>query len=346
MIPHNQLPESLGMTILAGDIGGTNSRLAIYVLGADGLGQVAQKTYPSATYGGVAEIVSEFLSTRGTRCDVVCLGLPGPVNSERAVHLTNLPWRVEREELRKVAKTDEVEFINDVEASAVAVHEHPADDFLCLREGQPDPLGNRAVISLGTGVGVAGLTPSGRAFATEAGHATFAPRDAIDLALVHELGHEYGHVSWERVASGPALPRIYSLLAPAHAPRLEAPEIVERADSDLVCGQTLAIFSRFVGAAAGNIALTMMATAGVYLCGGVAPKVIDAVGSDPILEALVDKGRMRVVLERVPVYLVRDDNLALEGAAHTALRRGRCTRNLSEEETLLGHTAPSGESGN
>jgi glucokinase len=309
------------MTILAGDIGGTNSRLAIYERRAGELARVAQKTYPSAEYSCVADIISEFLATAGTQCDVVCLGLPGPVRSETVVHLTNLPWTVDRERLRQTAATDRIELINDVQASAAGVFERPASDFMCIHEGLSDPLGNRAVISLGTGLGVAGLTPSGRSFATEAGHASFSPRTELDVDLLRELSREYGHVSWERVASGPALARIYWSLAPEGAPRLDVPEIVDRATSDPLCRETLVTFCRYVGAVAGNIALTMMATGGIFFCGGVAPKVIDVAGAGPILDALNDKGRMRPVLEKIPIYLVRDDNLALTGAAYTAMRR-------------------------
>ena len=321
MAPRNQRSETNGMTILAGDIGATNSRLAMYERRTGGLTTVAHHTYPSAEYGCVADIISEFLKTAGSQCDVVCLGLPGPMGSESVVHLTNLPWVVDREQLRQTAATDRVELINDVQASAAGVFEHPATDFTCLREGLADPHGNRAVISLGTGLGVAGLTPTGRAFATEGGHASFSPRTEFDLELFRELGREFGHVSWERVASGPALVRIYRALAPEGAPRIDVREIVERAASDPLCRETVVTFCGYVGAATGNIALTMMASGGIFFCGGVAPKVIDAVGAGPILEALVDKGRMRSVLEKIPVYLVRDDDLALMGAAFTAMRR-------------------------
>lgn len=321
MTTHSQLTESRGSRVLAGDIGGTNSRLAIYENGAQGLVQLVHKIYPSGDYSGVEEIIGAFLAAGGSRCDAACLGLPGPVHSEDRVRLTNLPWLVDRERIRQIVRTDAVELINDVQASAVGVHEGPVGEFECLHRGQADPLGNRAVVSLGTGLGVAGLTPSGRAFATEAGHASFSPREDFDFDLLRDLRREYDHVSWERVAAGPALHRIYSFLAAADAPSLDPPAIVKSADSNRVCRRTVVTFSRYVGAVAGNIALTMMATGGVFFCGGVAPKIVDAVGAGAILEALVDKGRMRPLLERVPIYLVRDDHLALSGAAHTALRR-------------------------
>jgi glucokinase len=309
------------MTILAGDIGGTNSRLAIFERHAGGIEKIGQQTYPSRDYSSAAEITAEFVETRSIHCDVVCLGVPGPVRDERVVQLTNLPWQVDREDLRQTLHAEWLELINDVEASAIGVHESSVDEFVCLREGRPDRHGNRAVISLGTGLGVAGLTPSGRAFATEAGHATFSPRKDFDFELLRQLNREFDHVSWERVASGPALSRIHSVLAPEGEDRLDAPAIVAGAGSDPLCKRTLEIFGSYVGAVAGNIALTMMATGGIFFCGGVAPKVIDVVGAETILAALDDKGRMRRLLEQVPVYLVRDDDIALIGAAHTALRR-------------------------
>lgn len=308
------------MNILAGDIGGTNSRLAIYDVGPRGLHLETQQTFPSAEFRGLAEIVSRFVEQCRATCEVVCLGLPGPVTTDRVIQLTNLPWEVDHERIREASGTSKVALINDVEASAIGVQALRTEDVDRLHEGQPDPSGNRAVISVGTGLGVAGLMASGRAFATEAGHASFSPRDDFDIELLGALEREFGYVSWERLASGPALPRIYAHLAEEDAPALAAPEIVERYQADSVCRKTVDTFCRYLGAVAGNIALTLMATGGVYFCGGVAPRVLDETGASPVLESFFDKGRMRKVLERMPVYLVRDGNLALKGAAHTALR--------------------------
>ena len=308
------------MNILAGDIGGTNSRLAIYDVGPRGMQLDIQQTFPSAEFGSLTEIVSHFLEQCRATCEVVCLGLPGPVTTDRVIQLTNLPWEVDHERIRKASGASKVALINDVEASAVGVQELRTEDVDRLHEGQPDPSGNRAVISVGTGLGVAGLMAGGRAFATEAGHATFSPRDDSDFKLLGALEREFGHVSWERVASGPALPRIHAHLAAEGVPALDAPEIVRRYAEDGTCKRAVDTFCRYLGAVAGDIALTLMATGGVYFCGGVAPRVLDETGADPVLESFFDKGRMRRVLERVPVYLVRDGNLALKGAAHTALR--------------------------
>ena len=175
------------------------------------------------------------------------------------------------------------------------------------------------VISVGTGLGVSALTPTGHTLATEAGHATFSPRRDPDFDLQTALQLEYGHVSWERVASGSALPRIHALLATEPSLRLEGPEIVRRGPTDPACRQALETFRRYIGAAAGNIALTLMASGGLYLCGGVATKVLDEESADQFLDAFRDKGRMRPLLESVPVFVVNENNLALRGAAQTAI---------------------------
>jgi glucokinase len=313
------------MNVLAGDIGGTKSRLAIYNIGPLGLSLSTKQTYPSAAFGCVTEMISSFLEWSHTSCEIACLGLPGPVSQKRMIRLTNLPWTVDHDQIRRAAGTERIALINDVEASAAGVCELAAEEVECLHEGEPDPTGNRAVISVGTGLGVAGLTASGRAFATEAGHASFSPRADFDVDVLRTLRGEFGHVSWERLASGPALPRIYSHLRAKSSVELDAPEIVSRCATDTVCRQAVEIFCRYLGAAAGNIALTLMATGGVYFCGGVAPRVIDEIGYAAILDSFFDKGRMRNVLERIPVSLVRDDYLALKGAAHTALRLFDCS---------------------
>ena len=305
--------------ILAGDIGGTNSRLAIYSHQASRLELLHQKTYPSCEHGCLADVLATFLEDDCEDFDAVCLGLPAPICSGRVFPLTNLPWLIDREELLQAVGTDRVALINDVEASAVGIQELSDDKLVCLQAGQADPEGNRVVISVGTGLGVSALTPAGRTFATEAGHATFSPRHGIDFQLHDKLQVEFGHVSWERVASGPALPIIHSLLAPEQAPRLEACDIVGRSGSDPVCRQAVEIFRGYIGAAAGNIALNLMASGGLYLTGGVAPRVIGMESAGSFIRAFTDKGRMRAFLEKIPVYLVHEENLALRGAAQTAI---------------------------
>lgn len=308
------------MNVLAGDIGGTNSRLAIYDIGPDGLRLRTNRTYPSADFGCAEEVVDQFLRSCNSSCEVVCLGLPGPVSRETEVRLTNLPWKVNRERIRLMTGAEQVAFINDVEASALGLEGLLAGDADCLHEGRANPVGNRAVISVGTGLGVGGLTADGSAFATEAGHASFAPRVDVDFGLLRALANEFGHVSWERLVSGPGLARIHAHVTDSNASDHDPREIVARSATDPGCRRSVAVFSRLLGSAVGSIALTLMATGGVYLCGGVTAPIVDRTGFEKIFESFVDKGRMRCVLERIPIYLVRDGDLALQGAARNALR--------------------------
>lgn len=305
--------------ILAGDIGGTNSRLAIYSHQADGLELLHQQTYPSSEHDGLTDVLTLFLEGQHEDVDAVCLGLPAPIHSGIVYPLPNLPWRIDRDQVLLAVGTDRVVLINDVEASAVGIQGLSKDSRVCLQQGQADPTGNRVVLSVGTGLGVSTLAPSGRTFATEAGHSSFSPRCKLDLDLLARLELEFGHVSWERVASGPGLSHIHALLAEQPSPSLEAPEIVSRAESDPVCRQAVEMLRRYIGYAAGNVALTLMASGSLYLAGGVASSILDTEHAAPFLNAFCDKGRMRNFLEKIPIYLVHEDNLALRGAAQTAI---------------------------
>jgi glucokinase len=312
-------PEYRPARVLAGDIGGTNSRLAIYRQEAGGLELLHQQTYTSLEHGGLSDVLSAFLESQYEAVDAVCLGLPAPIHSGLVYPLTNLPWQVDREKVLQAVGTDRVALINDVEASAVGIKGLSEENLVCLQAGQPDPAGNRVVVSVGTGLGVSSLAATGRTFATEAGHASFSPCCKLDFELQESLQAEFGHVSWERVASGPGLERIHTLLAPQGSRSLPAAEITNRAGSDPVCWQAVETLRRYIGSAAGNFALTLMASGGLYLAGGVAPKILDADNSDLFLIAFRDKGRMSTVLEKMPVYLVHEDNLALRGAAQRAM---------------------------
>ena len=305
--------------ILAADIGGTHSRLAIYRHEASRFELVRMETYSSPDHSGLAEVLTSFLEKEGSDVDAACLGLPAPISSGIVFPMPNLSWDVDRDQVLRAVGTDQVALINDVQASAAGIQGLSEEDLVCLQPGLPDPTGNRVVISVGTGFGVSALTPSGKTLATEAGHATFAPRYDIDFNLQKKLELEYGHVSWERVASGSALPVVYSLLVPEGSPKLDASEIVRRSESDPVCKLALETIRRYIGTAAGNIALTLMASGGLYLAGGAAMKMLDKGNAGPFISAFHDKGRMRALLERMPVFLVREKNLALRGAAQTAI---------------------------
>lgn len=305
--------------ILAGDIGGTHSRLAIFSHQASRLELLHQRTYPSSEHGGLTDVLESFLGSQTEDVDAACLGLPAPIQPLAVFPLTNLPWQVDRERVFQAVGTDRVSLINDVEASAVGIEGISQDDLVRMQAGQADAGGNRIVISVGTGLGVSALTPAGRTFATESGHASFSPGCALDLELFGRLQAEFGHVSWERVASGPALPLIHALLAGDRSPTLEASEIVNRSGSDPICWEAVETLRRYVGSVAGNIALTLMGSGGIYLAGGVASKIFTGEGDHQFLSAFRNKGRMSGLLEKIPVNLVHEDNLALRGAAQRAV---------------------------
>jgi glucokinase len=315
--------------ILAGDIGGTNARLAIYSHQGSRFDLLRRETYSSSEHSCLPDMLARFLKHDGGNVDAACLGLPTPIHSG-IMCPPNLPWQVDRERVFQTIGTDRVALINDVEASAAGIEGLPAEDLVVLQTGHVDPAGNRAVIALGTGFGVSAITPSGRTFATEAGHASFSPSSERDFELQARLQREYGHVSWERIVAGSGLPDIHALLAPEHSPRLEAREIVRRAASDNACRESVEIFRRHIGTVAGNIALTLMATGGLYLTGGAATSVLNDACPDRFMGSFCDKGRMRPLLERIPVYLVPENNLGLRGAARTAIERFAAPRNRRE----------------
>jgi len=312
-------PGSHPARILVGDIGATNSRLAIYGLQSGRVELLRQETYASSEHACLKDVLTSFLEAEREEIEAACLGLPAPIHSGVVFPLTNLPWKVDREELLQAVGTDRVALINDVEASAAGIPGLSPDSLLCLQGGHADPAGNRVVISIGTGLGVSALTPTGHTFATEAGHATFSPSRDPDFDLYTTLQLEYGHVSWERVASGSALPWIHALFAPEQSPRLEGPEIARRSLTDPACRKAVETFRRYIGTAAGNFALTLMASGGLYLRGGAATKVLEKESAEQFLEAFRDKGRMRPLLETVPVFVVTESDLALRGAARTAI---------------------------
>lgn len=313
-----QLVNARRARILAADIGATHSRLAIYTHEDSRFDLLRRETYSSLQHSGLTDMLTSFLESEQV-VDAGCLGLPAPIHAG-ILSPPNLPWQIDREQVFRTVGTERVALINDVEASAAGIEGLSEQDLVCLQPGQVDPAGNRAVISLGTGLGVSVLTPSGNTFATEAGHATFTPSRERDFELQAKLQREYGHVSWERVASGMALPRIHALLSPG-APELEPAEIVRRSASDPACRETVDTLRRYIGAAAGSFALTLMATGGLYLTGGVAVGVFDRDSASPFLESLQDKGRMRPLLARIPVFVVHERNLALRGAARLAVDR-------------------------
>jgi glucokinase len=323
---------------LAGDVGGTKTRLALFAADGPRLRPVAQATFRSRDYPGPAPIIGEFLKAHPQAADRVCLGVAGPVRQGRVV-TPNLPWEVHGDRLRDELRSGPVDLINDLEANAYGLQELGPGDFAVLNEGSPTAAGNAALISAGTGLGEAGLFWDGsrhRPFASEGGHADFGPRGPLQAELANHLAGKHAHVSYERILSGPGLEQVYRFLQersgrPDELPRLmeefgvaDAPAAISKAAfarRSEVCGRALDLFAEVYGAEAGNLALKVLATGGVFLGGGIAPKVLPKLREPAFREAFIAKGRMRSLMETIPVRVILNDRAALLGAARYAAAR-------------------------
>jgi glucokinase len=319
------------MRVLAGDTGGTSTRLGIFEMDGAGYRVVAQGSYPSQQYPGLGEIVAEFVGSHGQSCEGACFGVAGPVTGRRA-RTTNLPWVIDADELALTSGISTVMLLNDLEATAWGVSVLDESQIVTLNPGKAETSGNGAVIAAGTGLGEGGIHCDGttaRPFACEGGHASFSPTDELADRLLLYLRDLHGHVSWERVLSGPGLANLYRfMLADGGLDQpewfLEAersgdpvPAISEAALSERceISVGTLELFARLYGVEAGNLALKLMATGGVWVGGGIAPKILRFLEDGAFMKGFLGKGRMRPLLESMPVKVILDDRTALLGAA-------------------------------
>lgn len=321
------------MDVLTGDIGGTNTRLAMMRY-ANGSAQLADNAvFPSASYASLEDIIDEYLGAHPQhRPQAAAFGVAGPV-ARGISRITNLPWLVSAEVLARQLGLAAVQVLNDLEALAWGIDTLQADELVELQPGTADANGNRAVIAAGTGLGEAGMCFSdGRhlPFATEGGHADFAPASERDWRLHGFLQKRFGHVSWERVVSGAGLVNLFEFLlqesgdaAPAwlEDPGEDSAARITRhalSGDHPLCVQTLDWFVRLYGAEAGNLALKMKATGGLYLGGGIAPKILPALQGGAFLDAFRDKGRMRRLVEGMPVRVICNEQVSLQGLARVA----------------------------
>ncbi len=325
---------TLDEMIIAGDIGGTHTRMGAFSGGPGSPKLDRWKEYKSKDYASMEKVVEEFLSGDGNKPDAFCFGVAGPVVEGKA-HPTNLTWELDAERMTETLGA-RVVLINDLEANAYGVATLGKEDLETLQAGAERERGNAAVISAGTGLGEAGLYWDGahhRPFASEGGHCTFAPRTDEEVALLAFLRAKFpDHVSWERVLSGPGLRNIYEFLRDTGR-AAEEPWLAEQlAQGDAaaaisenavhgrseLCVKALGMFVALYGAEAGNLALKVLSVAGMYVGGGIAPRILGKLKEGSFLDAFLGKGRMRAVLERMPVYVITNDKTALQGAA----RRG------------------------
>lgn len=311
------------MVYLIGDIGGTKTHLALY----DGKVLRNQK-FASGDYDSLSAIAKEFLAD-GEEIEKACFGIAGPVRDGRC-QATNLPWVIDAAEIGKELGVGCVYLLNDLEANAWGINSLRDDQFYVLNRGEPAK-GNCALISAGTGLGEAGIYYTGaehRPFATEGGHADFAPRNDLEIELLCYLRKRFkGHVSYERILSGPGLGNVYRFLVDEKGyddvlgsvdekllPKMVSEKGLENSGS--TCQKALEIFVDLYGAEAGNLALKFLTLGGIYVGGGIAPKILPAIQKGSFMRSFCDKGRFEGLLKSVPVRIILEENTALLGSGY------------------------------
>ena len=323
--------------ILAGDLGGTNFRAAIFG-GNDGMTRLHSAKFRSADHHSLEEMVCSFLSgiDAGALIQAACFGVPGP-NVGGVVTASNLGWKIQPNALPKLIGVTRVAVLNDLEATAYGLEALRQKDLYPIQAGSGSHAGNQCVIAPGTGLGEAGLFWDGKRhtpWACEGGHADFAPTDELQHNLLTFLRCEYGRVSFERVVSGMGIPNIYRFLhetgrgkeTRAIAAEMltdDAAAVINRhaeAGSCPLCRATMDLFLQALGAEASNMALKTMATGGVFLGGGIPPKILALLQRPLFLESFLNKGRLRPLLETMPINVVLNDETALLGSAKYAFR--------------------------
>lgn len=325
------------MRVLAGDVGGTSTRLAIVDVDADDARLLYKRRFASTDFPGLAPIVRAFLTDVADTPGSACVGMACPVLNGQC-NPTNLSWTVDTRTLALEIGIPRTEVINDIQAVGHAVPRLRSADLETLQTGEPTDGGPMALIGAGTGLGEAFVTSSGDAYqvhASEGGHTSFSARSDLEWGLRASLADTFGHVSSERVVSGPGLVSIYRYLAAIGKAEEQASVRAEMDRSDpaaVISGQALAgtdtlsaqaldMFASAYGARAGDLALTVMATGGVYVTGGIAPRIVPKLRDGTFMTAFRDKGRLSGILARVPVSVIVNPDVGLVGAAVVAMRR-------------------------
>ena len=320
--------------ILAGDIGGTNTRLGLFEDEGERIRPVVIKTYPSKEHDSLDDIAIQFTKELRISFDKACFAIAGPV-TEGHVATTNLAWLVDAERLAKSLGLPKIGLLNDLEAIGYGLTELSGKDLATLNEGTGATGGNMGIIAAGTGLGQAICYWDGEKhhpFASEGGHSDFAPRNQLEVELLTYLLTKFDRVSYERILSGSGLFEIYKFHHHIHRGQ-EPPELTEvihqqahpapvvRAaleNRSEVCTNALDLFVSIYGAEAGNLALKVMARGGIYLGGGIAPRIIQKLQEPIFMSAFTAKGRMRPLLEAMPVRVILNDKTGLLGAAKYA----------------------------
>jgi glucokinase len=317
--------------ILAGDVGGTKVHLALYDFTKGKLKYTREERYPAKDYSGLEAIVKEFIGADAVTA--ACFGVPGPVRDGR-LRLTNLPWTLDSRELTVNLGIPHVFLINDLEANGYGIAELTSEQIFTLSEGDTSQIGNRALIAAGTGLGEGLLVWNGHMhvpYPSEGGHADYSPRNEDEIDLLRFLKQKYnGRISWERVVSGMGMTNVYEFLRDVRGvdePAWLAEEITASADPNAViteaglaakseiCEKTLDMVVSAYGAEAGNLALKVMSVGGLYVGGGIAPRIIEKLKDGTFLRAFQDKGRLSQLLINMPVRVIMESRAAVLGAA-------------------------------
>ncbi|RYY28639.1 MAG: glucokinase [Chitinophagaceae bacterium] len=320
-----------GLFVLGGDVGGTKTNLALYHATREKLVSVKEKKFSSGDFSSVAGIIEAFLKEVDQIPDRICLGVAGPVLNGRA-ELTNLDWLVDSDQLLKQFQVEKVSLINDLEAIAYGLAEMEQEQLIQLCRGNPLTRGNMAIIAPGTGLGQAGLFWDGKyyhPFPTEGGHCDFSPRTQEDYDLCRYLQALYGVVSWEKLISGSGIVDTFNFLNQKRgndtptwlSDKLltdDAPAAITDSaeeNSDEVCVKTMQLFVRYLARETSNLVLKMKATGGVFIAGGIPPKIAGLIRGNDFYQHFMDCDRMQHLLEEVPVYIVKEEKAGLIGAA-------------------------------
>ena len=320
--------------ILAGDVGGTKTNLGLFAKGKHRPIPKVLASYPSRQASGLENIVSQFLYNYNTTVTTACFGVAGPVRNGNS-KTTNLPWRVSETRLKRCFKWSQVRLINDLEATAQAIPMLSGREIMILNEKRTAKRKNVGLVAPGTGLGMALLVWSTDKYIpvpSEGGHMDFGPNSEEETSLWHYLHRRFGHVSAERILSGPGLFNIYSWLlesgrykAPlwlqATIEEKDPPKVIAEAALNKKSPIAVAAMNKFtsiLGAVSGNIALAGTTAGGMYLGGGIPPKIIPYLKGGNFMKSFVGKGRFKPLLEKIPVRIILNDKAALLGAAYCA----------------------------
>ncbi len=320
--------------LLAGDIGGTKTMLALFSAESGTGSPLVEDSFPSSDFSSLEELVARFLAGSKAGISRASFGVAGPV-SQGMARITNLPWDVSESRISKTLRIPEVRLINDLQALAVAVPHLADSDIFTINPGEGVAGGSIAVIAPGTGLGEAYLTLENSRYvphASEGGHANFAPGNTSETGLLGYLQKEHDQVSVEMVCSGRGIPNIYRFLRES-SPMEETPWLARKLsevkdptpviiDAALdnsrpcpLCLSTLEMFVSIMGSEAGNLALKVLATGGVYLGGGIPPRILPALKTTTFMKAFSGKGRLKEIMDQMPVYVIINPKAALIGAA-------------------------------